>query len=156
MRGEKMITNRVNRRINHSFCAFFLLMAFILVIPVMATFGESDERTETVYGYTYTFQSYIHNEVSGRIGYQTTVWVTNADSVPVGYMGAKARLYNSSGNVIDSVDFEYNHIQAKTELRSGVYNTTSGYYYMKNPGIITTLVLEEMAKHMHRDTRFNP
>ena len=102
-----------------------------MAIPAMAYMDHSDYRTETVYGYTYTFCSNIHNETSGSIGYQTSVWVTSANYVPTGYMGAKARLYNTSGFLKAYADWDYNLVPTNTFLQSGVYATTSGAYYSK-------------------------
>lgn len=124
-----MFTNRSFKKGWIIFIVFILIMAVILAIPIMASSGESANRTETVFGYTYVFRSLIHNETSGSLGYQTTVWVTSANSVPVGYMGVKARLYNSSGALKAYTDWDYNIVQTNSFLQSGTYSTTSGFYY---------------------------
>lgn len=111
---------------------FAVIFSFSLTsLCASAAFGDSAVRTATVYGYTYSFGSMIHNEENGRISYQTNVAVSSTDTVPVGYMGVRARLYSESGALVSSTSFTYNTDETGGELAASGYNTTSGYYYSK-------------------------
>lgn len=100
-------------------------------LTVFASFGYSADTYKTVYGYTYKFGSLIHNEVPYKIGYQTNIMVTSADSVPAGYMGTRAILYRSDGSFIDAADWSYNYYEGSGELQSGTYYATDGYYFSR-------------------------
>lgn len=102
-----------------------------MFMSVSADNQPSDSRIETVYGYTYSFISRIHNETSGAIGYQTTVYVESANTVPTGYMAAKARLYDDDGNLVTYTGWSYNTYPAASELQSATYYVSSGEYYSR-------------------------
>lgn len=112
--------------------AFAIIMVSALtMLPAFADLTSSVSKTTTVNGYSYTFDSTIHNEVKGRIGFQANVWTT-AGSLPTGYMGVRARLYDyNTGEMVGHSDYTFNALGVNFLLESDVYYPPAGYngYY---------------------------
>lgn len=119
-----------------------LPLAMLLSLITLSAFadgdyGESALKTMTVYGYSYKFGSSIWNsdEDLGKIGFQANVAVTNADTVPTGYMGICVKLYNAAtGNAVKETDMVYNGIPSRFSFSSDVYYTSGGNYYSRGEG----------------------
>jgi len=106
-------------------------VVFSLMSSVLAAGGSSDYTEKTVYGYDYRYESYVSNNTSGQIFGQASVSCTNVDELPIGYMGAQARIYNTSGILKASSSWRYNETDNPLVITITTYDTTSGYYYCK-------------------------
>lgn len=93
--------------------------------------GESDMTTKTVYGHTYVYWSTLGDGISGSLAVYSTICTDDGNKVPEGYMGARARLYTSSGVLVSSSDWEYNSLSTSGKTAYYSYPCTSGYYYAK-------------------------
>ncbi len=112
-----------------------LVLAMVLMVVIVpSAFADSslsDPTYKTVNGYKYKFWSVVANTVPGKMFAQTTLTVENADEVPTGYMGAQARLYNSSGVLKNSTDWIYNESSSGALLALSNFSHSSGYFYSK-------------------------
>lgn len=87
-----------------------LIMVFaIAVITYVPAFAidssSSDKTTKTVGGYTYTYYSYIQRwspKLSAR------VHAIANKTVPIGYIGTRARMYRADGGLEGAADWTYN------------------------------------------------
>ncbi|MCR4430337.1 MAG: hypothetical protein NUV45_04870 [Tepidanaerobacteraceae bacterium] len=94
---------------------------------VFAAYAHSDYKKATVYGYTYKYRADAYTDGTYVAG-GTTV-SCNGGNVPTGYMGIKARLYNSDGDLKVSSRWVYNDEElAGFNVWTDEY-TTSGDYY---------------------------
>lgn len=93
--------------------------------------GESDMTIKTVHGYTYKYWSTLGDGISGSLAAFSSICTTNGVNVPEGYVGARARLYNSSGTLVGASDWKYNSSSSTGETAYYSYSCTSGYYYAK-------------------------
>lgn len=123
--------NKTLKRIIIFICA--IIMAFsTTMLPAFAALGESAVKTITLNGYTYSFDSLIHNEEKGRLAFQTNARVTNSNYLPTGYMGVNARLYSAeSGAMVKESGYYLNQENECFILNSEGYDTSSGYYYSR-------------------------
>ena len=70
--------------------------------------------------------------MEGRVDADTLAGLDGMNYAPVGYMGAQARLYSSSGVLKASSTWVYNEGTSYPTARGSLtYKTTSGYYYSK-------------------------
>ncbi|SPF52859.1 conserved exported hypothetical protein [Candidatus Desulfosporosinus infrequens] len=94
-------------------------------------------------GYSYQNQATVYSDTTDVFAY-TEVANQNWTDVPVGYMGAEARLFNSSGYLVNYSNMSYNGTEtgALSVLTdssthdtyyslgiTAVYNNSDGYYY---------------------------
>lgn len=121
---------KYNKRI--SICVVIIALCISFAPCAFAGFGFSDDRFETVDGVEYKFYSIIHNEDDDKIGYQTSLYPSTAETVEEGAMGVRARLYSSEGVLIASTTWDYNTFTDRQMLlQSSTYKTSSGFYYSK-------------------------
>ncbi|WP_036717283.1 hypothetical protein [Paenibacillus harenae] len=89
-----------------------ILSIFLMSATVFAYTAESPKSTKTLFGYTYDAYSRAHVEpwtsTSDHVFASTLILTQNSDFVPVGYMGAQARLYSITGVLKDSSTVKYN------------------------------------------------
>lgn len=119
--------------------AFSLFVVVILTlsttVSVFANFHDALPLWVTVAGYKYELISRIHNENPGEVNFQISVYVQDGKSVPTGYIGCNARIYNSDGNFIKQSGWDYNpgSVNGKdaSYLNAESYKVSSGFYYSK-------------------------
>ncbi|GEM_PF-700201 len=113
----------------------FVLSTMMMTTTVFADTASDPYQTPTINGYKYTFTSEVWERGSGSSATVEAVAFVKADQVvPVGYMGANARLYNLSGSLVRASGTFYN---TSTVSAFYVYSTgisTSGQYYAQNTG----------------------
>ncbi|MEK8199660.1 hypothetical protein [Lysinibacillus sp. FSL M8-0134] len=124
------------------FSLFKLLVTVILVICVsmsgfqgnaFAASANSPEKTVTVYGWSYTYYSGVHNDSKGT-------WargVVNMQSyLPVGYVGINAKLYDNTGRLMTSSNWVYNNTSGNIGTMAvdtiKIVSSGSGTYYAKS------------------------
>ena len=107
------------------------LIIATIVPSALAETSTSTEKTTVVGVYAYTHWSIIGNTTKGEMAAQTTIREANGEQVPTGYMGARARLYTSSGSLKASTDWKFNDQEAKSMLSFDSFSVSSGYYYSK-------------------------
>jgi hypothetical protein len=116
-----------------------ILLAFVLLTVMMtatafALTSSDPYVTPPVNGHTYSFTSEVWDrKISGVSTVEAVASVDADGSVPTGYMGADARLFDSSAKVVAS-SLAYN-----TSSTAGFYVyspriSTPGQYYAKNIG----------------------
>lgn len=96
---------------------------------------SSDWQTQTVYGYSYDYCSSIWNRyftTGNTIEAVAEVITTNRKNAPAGYMGAQARLYNSSGTLVYSSSMVYNSSPVINVYAYSERTTSSGYFYAQS------------------------
>lgn len=85
---------------------FFIacVLSIIMVTSTAFALTKSDPyETPTINGHTYSFTSEVWNRTVSSVSTVEAVASVDADeNVPTGYMGATARLYNSSGSLVTS------------------------------------------------------
>lgn len=105
-----------------------LVLSMTLYIPAFA--GDSTSSgtsTVTVGGYTYTYYSYImrwNEQLCARVSADAN------KTVPIGYMGTRARMYSENGALVQAADWKYNTM-ACSGFDTYVYvdvNPTAYYY----------------------------
>ena len=112
-----------------------VLSTIMMTTTAFADTASDPYQTPTINGHKYTFTSEVWNRGSGSSATVEAVAYVNAETnVPTGYMGANARLYNSSGSLVKSSGTTYN-----TSSISGIFvysprTSTSGQYYAQNTG----------------------
>ena len=112
-------------------CAI-LAVVVMLITTASAETGASNTKYTTVNNYDYRYWSLIANNVEGRVDADTLAGLDGMNYAPVGYMGAQARLYSSSGVLKASSTWVYNEGTSYPTARGSLtYKTTSGYYYSK-------------------------
>lgn len=112
-------------------CAI-LAVVVMLITTASAETGMSNTKYTTVNNYDYRYWSLIANNVEGRVDADAVAGLDGMNYAPVGYMGAQARLYSSSGVLKASSTWVYNEgTSYPTASGSLTYKTTSGYYYSK-------------------------
>lgn len=84
-----------------------------------------------VLGYNYDNQATVVAETSPLVGAWAATWVGQDGylSVPPGYMGAKARLYDSSGILREASNWVYNNSSANAFDVLTPTDSTPGTYY---------------------------
>lgn len=88
-------------------CAI-LAVVVMLITTASAETGASNTKYTTVNNYDYRYWSLIANNVEGRVDADTLAGLDGMNYAPVGYMGAQARLYSSSGVLKASSTWVYN------------------------------------------------
>lgn len=112
-------------------CAI-LAVVVMLITTASAETGMSNTKYTTVNNYDYRYWSLIANNVEGRVDADAVAGLDGMNYAPVGYMGAQARLYSSSGVLKASSTWVYNEgTSYPTASGSLTYKTTRGYYYSK-------------------------
>ncbi len=88
-----------------------------------------------VYGYSYQYnaQLWIRSTIPATIEAVTEVYAPS-QGIPIGYMGAQARLYTEAGTVLYSTAYTYNYI-VTFDLTVATNSTTSTDYY-RGRGIV--------------------
>ncbi len=110
-------------------------LLFIMGSSAFALTISPPYQTPVINGYVYTLYSVASDRYIAGGGTIEAMAMVNADTnVPIGYMGANARLFNSAGSLIASSGTVYN-----TSSTSGwiVYSSaisTPGVYYAQNTG----------------------
>ena len=107
------------------------LMLATIMPSAMAELISSTEKTTVVGVYAYTHYSSVSNNAKGEMAAQTNIREANKEEVPVGYMGARARLYTSSGTLKASTDWKFNDYETKSFASYNSFSVPSGYYYSK-------------------------
>lgn len=121
------------KQISTLLCA--ALFAFVTMVPAFAAFGESLPLYTTVNGIRYEIVSLIHNEKKDAVGYQLSVYVCDGKTVPTGYIGCKAKLYDSTGAFMDQTGWDYNPGNNDASyLNSDTYEETAHNRYFYSQG----------------------
>ncbi|HBR02234.1 MAG TPA: hypothetical protein DD738_06460 [Ruminiclostridium sp.] len=92
-----------------------LLLLVTNIIIALASSAESSKGYYTVYGHDY----FNYSTINTGTNYDGSTFVAAVSSavcdppgtetaVPTGYLGARSRLYNSSGKMIEETDYLYN------------------------------------------------
>lgn len=99
-------------------------------VPAFAGHAYSSYGYYTVYGIGYRNQAGVHT-TSYSCWATTSVGCYPARNVPAGYMGALARLYNSSGSLVRQSSWQYNgsSLGGMSVLTSDPYSLPTGVYY---------------------------
>ncbi|GIO27094.1 hypothetical protein [Ornithinibacillus bavariensis] len=114
--------------------ALGLALGLVLTTPVWAGTSTSPTGYYSAYGHNYSNYSGITTgSTSGRL--YANAWTraqTNpiTNEVPAGYLGARARMYNSSGTLVASTSFIYS--STKTNILNSdfaSYTPTKGSSY---------------------------
>ncbi|MDP2400824.1 MAG: hypothetical protein Q8M66_02495 [Actinomycetota bacterium] len=109
-----------------------LVAGFVLgaAIPAFAGIAYSSYGYYTVYGIGYRNRASVYT-YSDRGFAATDVFTYPAQNVPSGYMGALARLYNSSGTLVRQSTWRYNSGSASGlgATTSDSYTIPTGVYY---------------------------
>ncbi|WP_422446435.1 peptidase [Thermoanaerobacterium sp. DL9XJH110] len=119
----------MKRKFHKTLVLFSIVCILILGISsvVFAAYATSDKKETTVYGYTYMYSAGVYTNGT-YVSAETAVSCID-QNVPTGYMGAKARLYDSDANLILESSWEYNDEElAGFNTWTKTY-TTSGNYY---------------------------
>lgn len=122
------------------FVAFLLVITMVSVfaIPSLAAGATGATGYYSVYNRNYSNFSYVYAGYTSGTAYASAITraqtdpTTTSNKVPSGYMGAKARLYNSSDQLVASTSFIYNSKEDNT-LNSDVASlnpakSTEAYY----------------------------
>jgi len=112
-------------------------MIVFLPTTALAHTSSPPYETPTIFGYKYSFTSEVdlRGSIPPTVEAVATVKVLENQAVPTGYMGANARLYNSSGALQASSGPVYN---VGTTSMFFVYSpriSTPGQYYAHNIGL---------------------
>ena len=116
---------------------FLTLVLTMLMITTTAFADTSSDpyETPTINGHEYSFTSEVWTRGSGSSATVEAVAYVDADTnVPTGYMGANARLYNSSGSLVKSSGTTYNTSSISGFFVYSPRTSTSGQYYAQNTG----------------------
>ena len=106
---------------------------------------HSASQTKTVFGQSYTYDSFIQPVTSGVCSYGGSI--SSSEEIPEGYAGVKARICNFSGSLTDSSDWmylptdwdaDYNcHFTAQTRDQSGSHYARSQVQFYNGDGYTT-------------------
>lgn len=108
----------------------FVISAMICVPAFAIESAYSASSTVTVNGYTYTYYSYIERWNDELLS--ARVHASANTSVPIGYIGVRARMYNSNGALEKTGDWLYSDM-VLVGLDTSVYVAVDPdvYYYSK-------------------------
>lgn len=125
--------NKKNKKIN-IFLTFVLSM-FMITTTALADTSSNPYETPTINGHRYTFTSEVWTRGSGSSAtVEAVARVAAETNVPTGYMGANARLYNSSGSLVKSSGTTYNTSSISAFYVYSQRTSTWGQYYAQNTG----------------------
>lgn len=110
-----------------------IMLVLILVsnniIVNRAATTKGDKLQATVYNYKYEFYSGVTSE-KGKVWSTVYVYPTNVSSAPAGYMGSKAKLYNSDGKLVKESIWRYNPQSAiSVEHNTSSVDVDGSIYY---------------------------
>jgi hypothetical protein len=95
-----------------------------------ASTSYSSTLETTVYGHKYKFYAQASNDSSDTWAY-TIINTSDGTTVPTGYMGAYAGVYDSSNNLKTSGSWYFNPVASSSCIQdSGLYATNGTYYAM--------------------------
>ena len=113
----------------------FILFLFNIISPVVGLaankyddFTYSADQSKTVYGITYVFSSFIQPNNS-MVTFGTCI-TPNSDAGD-GYIGLKARCYNTDGALVDYSDWYYTDGEEDQTMHLYTSHDASGYFYSK-------------------------
>lgn len=122
---------RVIRNFKVSICSFLvgILLSMGALVAYAGVANSNYVSYGPVFGYTYKNQASISTGGTSAAAY---TWVQNYDyaNVPAGYMGAKARMYNSSNVLVAQSDYLYNS-SSSYGFNQMTMRSASGTYYSK-------------------------
>lgn len=127
------------KKIMQRICSIIICLTVVSCSGIVSAFAVDDAESayavKTVYGHTYKYSSVIERWNSSQLAARTYVGVTSGKSVPIGYIGTKAKLYSTSGVLVASAGWSYNTV-ACWGHSAPVYHKTSEtpkytYYYSK-------------------------
>ncbi|GMQ64192.1 hypothetical protein [Vallitalea maricola] len=116
------------------FVYLFLIFSIILTTDNMivnASIARSEYEYATVYNKKYRYYSQVNILNNGAEANVGIYYMGPGYSVPTGYMGLQARLYNSSGVLVHSTDWTYNSGEAGMMGKGGATISKIGTYYAK-------------------------
>lgn len=116
-----------------------ILLTFALTTIMMTTTAfaltESDPyETATINGHKYSFTSEVWDRSGSSATVEAVAYVEAETNVPTGYMGANARLYNSSGSLVKSSGTTYNTSKISGFFVYSPRTSSTGQYYAQNTG----------------------
>ena len=108
-----------------------IALAAIMCVPALANDATySPSAIAIVSGNTYTYYSYIGRGSYPRL--YARVYTSSSVSVPIGYMGARARMYSQAGSLASASDWSYNSVKASAfEVSTAREVQTNVYFYSK-------------------------
>ncbi|MBO5096289.1 MAG: hypothetical protein J6B98_05395 [Bacilli bacterium] len=111
------------------FPILILSLIFSSTMISKADIATSSSSFVTVYGHDYEYFSSVTVH-SGTVWAHVNIKSNEYENLPAGYMGAYARLYNSSGSLISSSGWTYNNtVCAGISNMTPIYYTNNGTYY---------------------------
>lgn len=121
----------IGKNLKVSVCSF--LVGIFLSITAIAAYAASAYSPWGYYGpylgYSYQNRASILTYTDSASAY-TDVQNQTSGNVPTGYMGLKARMYNSSNSLVSQSDYSYNSQPLYSMARS-TSTTSHGTYYSK-------------------------
>ena len=108
--------------------SFAAMTIFSLIVVAKAAYYESAKKAIQVYGCQYNIISTISNNEFGCIQVGTRV-EAESPSVPIGYIGVQARIYNSSQVMLTSGPWQYNTYATATFGYAKSFPVQSNLYY---------------------------
>jgi len=114
---------------------FTIIVVFALLLSssiiAYAGSGSSDGMSYTVYGNDYSNWASVYTTTTTAMARTCAMCYTAGNAtVPAGYIGAQARLYNSSGTLIKDTGMSWNKNAAYGYSSETPYmSVSSGYYY---------------------------
>jgi len=121
----------IRKNLKVSVCSF--MVGIFLSISAVAAYAGYAESPWGYYGpiLNISYQNRASISTGGNWAYATTEVQNQAfENVPTGYMGAKARMYNSSDSLVSESDFRYNS-QPLYSMTQSASRWFSGTYYSK-------------------------
>lgn len=122
-----MIKFKITKLLTTALIAIFVTVSCFNV-SAFAAVAYSPEKNVTVYGTSYTYYSGVETDSTKTYG---KGMVKTANSVPTGYIGINARLYNDSGTLVSDSGIIYNEI-ALIQMSRSTMTTTTGTYYAQS------------------------
>ncbi|PKM47228.1 MAG: hypothetical protein CVV03_04395 [Firmicutes bacterium HGW-Firmicutes-8] len=123
----------IRKNLKVTVCAFILglLITVSTAVAYAATIYSNWGYYGPINGYSYKNRSSLMIS-NGWLNTGADVYNQAVDNIPTGYMGAKARLYNSSNQLIDYSSWHYNSSACNNfGVIISKNNYSHGYYYGK-------------------------
>lgn len=118
-----------NRKI--AMCAFMLVIFLVsgALVAFATTLYSSWRYYGPVNGFSYQNRAFVSSDYPNGVYAVAQVKPQSGGSAPAGYMGARARLYNGSGSLVNATSWYYtNSVSWGLDVYGDDVYTTDSYY----------------------------
>lgn len=124
-----------NKKYKKTSILLTIILSMFMITTALADTSSDPYETPTINGHEYTFTSEVWTRVISSLAtVEAVARVAAETNVPTGYMGANARLYNSSGSLVKSSGTTYNTSKISAFYVYSPRTSTLGQYYAQNTG----------------------